>query len=58
MKNVSTESWENDCKKLNAYSSCVNNGYLGKNCSCVCPPNTKGGNCEIVTNFYYLYDGQ
>ncbi|KFM80738.1 Blastula protease 10, partial [Stegodyphus mimosarum] len=38
---------------------CQNEGYLSphrggsKACSCVCPPNTKGKKCEVVTGDYY-----
>ncbi|XP_068208446.1 protein SpAN-like [Palaemon carinicauda] len=31
---------------------CLNNGYLAKDCSCVCPDGTSGTNCETVTTPY------
>ncbi|XP_037776735.1 blastula protease 10-like, partial [Penaeus monodon] len=31
---------------------CQNNGYLGSDCTCVCPDGTSGSNCEIVDTLY------
>jgi len=43
-----------NCK--NAYScgtdNCENEGYLGKTCSCVCPPGTSGDRCQTLTTGY------
>ncbi|CAL4205155.1 unnamed protein product, partial [Meganyctiphanes norvegica] len=33
---------------------CENDGYMGANCACVCPPGTIGITCENVTGDYYL----
>ncbi|XP_037776733.1 blastula protease 10-like [Penaeus monodon] len=31
---------------------CQNNGYLGSDCTCVCPDGTSGSNCETVDTLY------
>ena len=33
--------------------TCQNGGFVGKDCTCVCPPNTSGSNCETLTGSYY-----
>ncbi|KAK7028966.1 metalloendopeptidase activity protein [Halocaridina rubra] len=32
---------------------CLNDGYMGENCQCVCPSGTSGTNCDTVTADYY-----
>ncbi|XP_042211065.1 blastula protease 10-like [Homarus americanus] len=32
---------------------CFGEGYLGKDCTCVCPPGTSGQRCEITQGEYY-----
>ncbi|XP_071549920.1 uncharacterized protein [Panulirus ornatus] len=32
---------------------CENEGYLGKNCTCVCPSGTRGRTCQEITGGYY-----
>ncbi|CAL4063748.1 unnamed protein product [Meganyctiphanes norvegica] len=32
---------------------CLNDGYTGKDCTCICPPGTSGSNCESVEGDYY-----
>ncbi|CAL4116747.1 unnamed protein product [Meganyctiphanes norvegica] len=32
---------------------CLNDGYTGKDCTCVCPPGTEGSNCEDIVDDYY-----
>ncbi|XP_064104984.1 protein SpAN-like [Macrobrachium nipponense] len=36
-----------------ATNPCQNDGYIGKNCACVCRSGTSGANCEIVNEGYY-----
>ncbi|KAK7006503.1 hypothetical protein SK128_024202 [Halocaridina rubra] len=31
---------------------CQNYGFMGSNCSCVCPPGTQGSNCETLVTPY------
>ena len=33
--------------------TCQNGGFVGKSCTCVCPPNTSGVNCQMSTGSYY-----
>ena len=33
--------------------TCQNGGFVGKTCTCVCPPNTSGSNCETLNGSYY-----
>ncbi|KAF0305329.1 Blastula protease 10 [Amphibalanus amphitrite] len=33
--------------------TCQNGGFVGKSCTCVCPPNTSGANCETLNGSYY-----
>ncbi|XP_037076422.1 blastula protease 10-like [Pollicipes pollicipes] len=33
--------------------TCLNGGFVGKDCTCVCPHNTEGANCESETEDYY-----
>ncbi|XP_043220080.1 blastula protease 10-like [Amphibalanus amphitrite] len=33
--------------------TCQNGGFVGKSCTCVCPPNTSGANCETLNGGYY-----
>ncbi|XP_018028020.1 blastula protease 10 [Hyalella azteca] len=47
------------CDKLNLKNCgkdnkdpCLNQGYLGASCKCVCPPGTKGDNCETLEMSY------
>ncbi|KAK3850890.1 hypothetical protein Pcinc_042429 [Petrolisthes cinctipes] len=44
--------WEDQCGSSNP--TCQNGGYTGQDCSCVCPPNFSGANCEteIRENYY------
>ncbi|KAK4296811.1 hypothetical protein Pmani_030720 [Petrolisthes manimaculis] len=37
-------SWEDACGMSS--DSCEGEGYIGASCSCVCPPDTTGSNCE------------
>ncbi|KAK3884749.1 hypothetical protein Pcinc_010988 [Petrolisthes cinctipes] len=37
-------SWESSCGKSS--SSCGGEGYIGASCSCVCPPDRTGNNCQ------------
>ncbi|XP_064095881.1 protein SpAN-like isoform X3 [Macrobrachium nipponense] len=46
-----TEMWASDCGLEEDY--CKNDGYLSKNCLCVCPPGTEGNRCERVVGGYY-----
>jgi len=32
---------------------CLNDGYTGEDCTCVCPTGTSGSNCETVEGDYY-----
>jgi len=32
---------------------CLNDGYTGKDCTCVCPPGTQGSNCDDIVDDYY-----
>ncbi|XP_065557734.1 blastula protease 10-like [Artemia franciscana] len=41
------ESWEKKCQTKN---NCVNHGYLGPNCFCICPFGTSGGKCEYLNS--------
>ncbi|CAL4064049.1 unnamed protein product, partial [Meganyctiphanes norvegica] len=34
---------------------CENEGYIGKNCTCVCPKHTIGENCSTVITDYYAH---
>lgn len=34
---------------------CLNNGYVGDSCACVCPSGTEGTFCEVV---HRRYDGE
>ena len=34
-------------------TDCKNEGYIGKNCKCVCPPGTSGDKCQTKTGDYY-----
>ncbi|XP_018008405.1 blastula protease 10-like, partial [Hyalella azteca] len=31
---------------------CLNQGYMGPACKCLCPPGTKGKNCEVLKMSY------
>ena len=42
--------WVANCSLDN--DPCQNYGYLGKNCSCVCPPGTAGEFCEDLLMEY------
>ena len=33
--------------------TCQNGGFVDKSCTCVCPPNTSGTNCETLNRSYY-----
>ncbi|KAK3891266.1 hypothetical protein Pcinc_004841 [Petrolisthes cinctipes] len=37
-------SWESCCRRSS--SSCGGEGYIGASCSCVCPPDRRGNNCQ------------
>ncbi|KAK3889784.1 hypothetical protein Pcinc_006345 [Petrolisthes cinctipes] len=37
-------SWESCCRRSS--SSCCGEGYIGASCSCVCPPDRTGNNCQ------------
>ncbi|KAK3894507.1 hypothetical protein Pcinc_001761 [Petrolisthes cinctipes] len=44
--------WESKCSTTS--TTCLNEGYTGANCSCVCPPNFSGDNCENqIRESYY-----
>ncbi|XP_064088192.1 blastula protease 10-like [Macrobrachium nipponense] len=45
------EKWLKDCSLTS--DPCMNYGYMGANCSCVCPPGTTGTNCETVEKTYF-----
>ncbi|XP_068229046.1 blastula protease 10-like [Palaemon carinicauda] len=36
-----------------ATNPCQNDGYVGKDCNCVCPNGTSGSNCETVNQSYF-----
>ncbi|KAK3886889.1 hypothetical protein Pcinc_009001 [Petrolisthes cinctipes] len=44
--------WESKCGTTS--TTCLNEGYTGENCSCVCPPNFSGDNCQNqIRESYY-----
>nr|XP_027230051.1 blastula protease 10-like [Penaeus vannamei] len=45
------DTWLAKCN-LNR-NPCKNEGYLGEDCTCICPPGSEGRLCEIVTGGYY-----
>ncbi|XP_068206505.1 protein SpAN-like [Palaemon carinicauda] len=42
--------WRNSC---NSSITCQNDGYLGSNCSCICPPGVSGEFCQTYEQSYY-----
>ncbi|KAK7028095.1 hypothetical protein SK128_019362 [Halocaridina rubra] len=43
--------WIRECDLK--YDPCLNEGYIGAECQCICPPGTQGHRCETVTGTYY-----
>ncbi|XP_064113798.1 blastula protease 10-like isoform X2 [Macrobrachium nipponense] len=43
--------WKQNCNITG--NPCQNDGYVGKNCSCVCRSGTSGANCQTVNKGYY-----
>lgn len=43
--------WSEGCKNVSIW--CENGGYLNKNCTCLCPPGTKGDVCHLKSGDYY-----
>ncbi|KAK7086387.1 Zinc-dependent metalloprotease [Halocaridina rubra] len=43
--------WGTSC--TGSLPNCVNEGYVGKDCSCICPPGTSGATCENKNEDYY-----
>ena len=36
--------------------TCQNGGFVSKDCTCACPPNTSGNNCQTLNSDYYPID--
>ncbi|CAL4105095.1 unnamed protein product [Meganyctiphanes norvegica] len=45
------DKWSSNCE--GSELECLNQGYLGADCKCVCPPGTEGETCETVIGDYY-----
>lgn len=47
---IPPDKWQAQCPSAEV---CEGEGYLGRDCTCVCPPGREGDRCEVQKAEYY-----